>query len=143
MLDHFVWCDFFYPSLWVYHFQTKTKWLPFADDIFKYIFVNDNLDILIVISLRFVPLDIIDTLQWRHCGGDGISNHQPHDCLLNHLFRHRSKKTSKLCVTGLCEGNSPVTSEFPALRASNAENVSSWWHHHDKHHQPCDIAYVE
>ena len=27
-------------------------------------------------------------------------------------------------VTGLCAGNSPVTGEFPAQRASNAENVS-------------------
>ena len=44
--------------------------------------------------------------------------------------RHRSKKTSKLCVTGLCEGNSPVTGEFPTQRASNAENVSIWWRHH-------------
>ena len=43
----------------------------------------------------------------------------------------RSKKTSKLHITGLCEGNSPVTTEFPAQRASNAENVSIWWHHHD------------
>ena len=33
----------------------------------------------------------------------------------------RSKKTSKLRVSGFCEGNSPVTVEFPALRASNAE----------------------
>ena len=39
----------------------------------------------------------------------------------------RSKKTRKLYVTGLCEGNSPVNGEFPALRASNAENVSIWW----------------
>ena len=44
--------------------------------------------------------------------------------------RPRSKKTSKLRVTGLCEGNSPVTGEFPAQRASNAENVSIWWRHH-------------
>ena len=44
--------------------------------------------------------------------------------------RRRSKKTSKLRVTGLCEGNSPVTGEFPAQRASNAENVSVWWRHH-------------
>ena len=44
--------------------------------------------------------------------------------------RHRSKKTSKLCVTGLCAGNSPVTGEFPAQRASSAENVSIWWRHH-------------
>ena len=30
---------------------------------------------------------------------------------------------------GLCEGNSTVTGEFPAQRASNAENVSIWWRH--------------
>ena len=41
--------------------------------------------------------------------------------------RHRSKKTSRLHVTGLCAGNSPVTDEFPAQGASNAENVSIWW----------------
>ena len=42
----------------------------------------------------------------------------------------RSKKTSKLRVTGLCARNSPVTGEFPAQMASNAENVSIWWRHH-------------
>ena len=47
------------------------------------------------------------TLQWRHNGRDCVSNHQPRDCLLNRLFRLRSKKTSKLRVTGLCAGNSP------------------------------------
>ena len=72
------------------------------------------------------------TLQWRHNGHDGISNHQPHHCLLDHLFRRRSKKTSKLQVTGLYVGNSPVTGEFPAQMASNAENVTIWWHHHDQ-----------
>ena len=51
------------------------------------------------------------------------------DCLLNRLFRRRSKKTSQLRVTGLCVGNSPGTSEFPAQMASNAENVSIWWRH--------------
>ena len=66
-------------------------------------------------------------LQWRHNGCDGIWNHQPHNCWLNHLFRHRLKKTSKLRVTGVCGGNSPVTSEFPAQIASYAENVSIWW----------------
>ena len=70
------------------------------------------------------------TLQWRHNGHDGVANNQPHGCLLNHLFMHRSKKTLKLPVTGLCEGNSPVTGEFPAQRARNAENVSIWWRHH-------------
>ena len=63
---------------------------------------------------------------------DGVSDHQPHNCLLNLLFRRRSKKTSKLCVTGLCAGNSPGTGEFPERKASNAENVSIWWRHHVK-----------
>ena len=41
-------------------------------------------------------------LHWRHNGRDSVSNHPPHHCLLNRLFRRRSKKTSKLRVTGLC-----------------------------------------
>ena len=46
-------------------------------------------------------------LRWRHHDHDSVSNHQPHGCLLNRLFRRKSKKTSKLRVTGLCAGNSP------------------------------------
>ena len=69
-------------------------------------------------------------LRWRHNGRDSVSNRQPHDCLLNRLFRRRSKKTSKLRVTGLCAGNSPGTGEFPAQMASNVENVSIWWRYH-------------
>ena len=38
---------------------------------------------------------------------DGVLNHQAHYCLLKHMFRRKSKKTSKLRVTGLCVGNSP------------------------------------
>ena len=49
----------------------------------------------------------LNTLLWRHNDNDGVSNHQPRDCLLNRLFRRRSKKISKLRVTGLCVGNSP------------------------------------
>ena len=78
------------------------------------------------------------TLQWRHNGRDSISNHQPHVCLLNRLFRRRSKRTSKLCVTGLCAGNSPGTGEFPAQMASYAENVSIWRRHHESAElRPC------
>ena len=69
-------------------------------------------------------------LLWRQNGRDDVSNHQPHNCLLNCLFRRRSRKTSNLRVTGLCQGNSPVTGEFPAQRTSNAENVSIWSRHH-------------
>ena len=49
-------------------------------------------------------------LQWCHNERDGVSNHQPHHCLLNRLFGLRSKKTSKLRDTGLCAANSPVSS---------------------------------
>ena len=70
------------------------------------------------------------SFQWRHNGGDNVSNHQRLGYLLNCLFRRRSKKASKLRVTGLCEGNSPVTGGFPVRRASNAENVSISWRHH-------------
>ena len=56
-------------------------------------------------------------LRWRHNGHDGVSNHQPHHCLLNRLFGCRSKKTSKLRVTGLCAGNSPGTvHKWPVTR---------------------------
>ena len=85
------------------------------------------------------------SLQWRHNEHGGISNHQPQDCLLNGSLRRRSKVTSKLRITGLCAWNSPVTGEFPAQRASNAENVSIWWRHHVVnwsliyHIEPCAI----
>ena len=87
---------------------------------FKY-----ELDIFTLVSaFRSNPL------QWLRNERDGVSNHRRFDCLLQRLFRRRSKKTSKLCVTGLCVGNSPVTGEFPTQRASNAENVFIWWCHH-------------
>ena len=64
-------------------------------------------------NLNYEPKSV-EPLQWRHDEHDiwclNSSNHQPHDCLLNRLFRRRSKNTSKLRVSGLCEGNSPVNS---------------------------------
>ena len=53
------------------------------------------------------------TLRWRHNGLDDVSNHQPLDCLRNHLFGRSSKKTTKLRVTGLCVGNSPGNRWIP------------------------------
>ena len=70
------------------------------------------------------------SLRWRHNRRDGVSNHQPPHCLLNRLFRRRSKKTSKRRVTGLCAGNSQGTGEFPTQMANNAENISISWRHH-------------
>ena len=75
------------------------------------------------ISLRFIvcncPAILFmgrwgNALQWHHNERDGVSNLQPRGCLPTRLFRRRSKKISKLRVTGLSQGNSPVTGEFPA-----------------------------
>ena len=56
---------------------------------------------------------------------------RPQDCLLNRLFRRRSKQTTKFRVAGFYAGNSPGTGEFPAQMASNAGKcfhlmTSSW-----------------
>ena len=83
-----------------------------------------------LVSVRLSSPAIAMSLQWRHKGRDGVSNHQPHHCLLSCLFRRRSKKTPKLRVTSPCAGNSPVTGEFPAQMASGAENVPIQWRHH-------------
>ena len=72
-------------------------------------------------------------LQWRHSEREGLSNHRRLECLFNCLFRRRLKETSKLRVTGLCEGNPPVTGGFLSQRVGNAKNVSIWWRHHDLH----------
>ena len=69
------------------------------------------------------------TLEWLYNEHNGVSNHRLYDCLFNSLLRLSSKKTSKTCVTGLCNGNPPVTGGFPSQRACNAENVSIWWRH--------------
>ena len=99
----------------------------------KRLVLNDRASIshLIIPGMTIRVTCPILTLQWRHNGRDSISNHQPHDCSLNCLFRRRSKKTSKLRITGLCAGNSPGTGEFPAQMVSYAENVSIWWRHHE------------
>ena len=100
----------------------------------KYDTVQCNSAVLLVfIVVKLHSSCVFASLQWRHNGRDSASNHQLHDCLLNRLFRHRSKKTSKLRVTGLCVGNSPGTGEFTAQMTSNAGNVffhlmTSSWH---------------
>ena len=77
---------------------------------------------LIIISTVLKPCD---SLQWRHNDHDGVSNRQSGDCLLNRLFRCISKKTSKLRVTGFCEGNSPVTGKCFHLMTSSCMDTKT------------------
>ena len=72
------------------------------------------------------------TLQWRHNELDGVSNHQPHDCLLNRLFKTQIKESIKAPLRWPLCGKFTVTGDFLAQMASNAENVSIWWRHHEK-----------
>ena len=97
-------------------------------NVITMIIVTDQQDIQS--SVVITQCNIWDSLQWRRNERGEVWNHQPHDYLHNCLFWRRSKKTSKLRVTCLCEGNSLVTGEFPSQRASNAENVSIRWRHH-------------
>ena len=90
-------------------------------------FIANNLCLYNVTQLINIYRATSLSLQWHNNERCGVSNHQPYDYLLNRLFRRRSKKTSKLRVIGLCEGNSPVTGEILTQRASNAENV--WYFH--------------
>ena len=91
-----------FPHKW----PVTRKMFPFDDVImcnhsssWIYMIAADNLAPIRCQSKR--------SLCWRHNDQNGVSNHQPHGCLLNRLFRRRSNKTSKLRVTGLCVGNSP------------------------------------
>ena len=44
------------------HIVAETKWSPFADDLFKCTFLNENVLILIKISLKFFPKGPIFTV---------------------------------------------------------------------------------
>ena len=44
------------------------------------------------------------SLQWRHNGRDSVSNHQPHECLLNCLFRRRFKKNQSSASLAFVRG---------------------------------------
>ena len=120
--------------------RTFTHWCivifcgsPLTFPKFQYCVFETNLIIRCYKSCSFVVetlvFEVSYSLQWRHIQHDGVSNHQPHDCSLNCFFKLQIKENIKAPHHWLLWGNSPVTAEFPAQRASNAENVSIWWHH--------------
>ena len=123
-------------ALWVllaWCFSTRASWIDAV--LSTYISVSSY---LWVDTKGFVPslpewcmIIFFWPLHWLHNERDGVSNHQPHDRLRNRLFRCRSKKKTKLRVTGLGAGNSTGTGEFRGQRASNAENVSIWLRHYE------------
>ena len=101
------------------------QWRQSWHQNFRFSGIQHRIDINPLSIIRVTSYDHHGALQWRHNEHDGVSNHRRLDCLLNRLFRRRSKKASKLSVTGLCEGNH----RFPSQRVRNAENGSIWWRH--------------
>ena len=102
--------------------------------------INENeIDIFSVIILFIIfslmPNRIINTqtitLQWRHNGHDSVSNHQPHDCLLNinsdaDQRKHQSS-ASLAFVRGIHRGpvNSPY--KWPVTRSRrNPRSRCAW-----------------
>ena len=81
--------------------------VPWSGSLFKMATISQCSNFLISAG-RGCCRSLNISLQWHHNGDDGVSNHQPHYCLLNRLFRRRTKKTPKLPHKG------PVTwKKFP------------------------------
>ena len=78
-------------------------------------------------------------LQWRHNDHDSVSNHQPHGCLLSRFIRAQIKENIKAPRHWPLCGEFTGPGDFPAQRASNAENVSVWWRHHGKYQDILDV----
>ena len=73
------------------HIEAETKWLPFPDDILKWIFLNENVWILIEISLKFVPRGpiynipaLVQIMAW-HWPGDKPLSEPMMVSLLTHI----------------------------------------------------------
>ena len=77
-----------------------------------------------------LPHNNVHTLQWRNNGHDGVSNHQPSDCLFNRYSGTDERNIKAPCHWPSC-GEVTGTGEFPEQGTSYAENVSVWWRHHD------------
>ena len=79
--------------------------------------------------VNLLPVNKIQLQKW----GIPLGNAPSASWLFTQLFIQAQIKWN---IKALCQwslwGNSPVTSEFPAQMAGNAENVSIWWWHHGK-----------
>ena len=84
-----------------------------------------GIDIPVVTSHGWIARNLSATLRWRHNDHSGVSNHQPHGCLLNRLFRCKSKKHQSSASLAF------VREIHRGQMASYAENVSIWWRHHE------------
>ena len=87
------------------HIEAETRWQPFPDDIFKSIFFNENVQVLINISLTFVPkapinniLALVQIMAWRRPGNKSLSDPMMVS-LLTHICVTRPQWVNKLMMT--------------------------------------------
>ena len=64
--------------------------------------------------------------QWRDNERDGVQNHQRLDCLLNRLFRQRSKKHQSSASPAFVM----EIHRWPLTSGKQCGNVSIWWRLH-------------
>ena len=114
----------------------------FPDDIFKFIFLNENVWILTKISLKSVPNGPIDNIPafvqimaWRRPGDKPLSEPmmvrlpthicvtrpQWVNCLFIILFKLTAKETLNLRIASPMWVKPPLTGGFPSHMASDAE----------------------
>ena len=68
-------------------FQPRRRRKPFSTRLIAHLKTTELSRIGWKTELHSPPV----SLQWRHNDNDDVSNYQPHGCLLNRLFRGRSK----------------------------------------------------
>ena len=112
--------------------EAETNGRHFPDDIFKCIFVNENILISIKISLKFVPKGqsnnitaLAQMMAWRHPGDKPLSEHI---CVTRPQWVKTVITLLALCVCvwgGGGGGGLTVTDGFPSQRASN--DVANVW----------------
>ena len=121
--------------LYIWTHWDWTKRTTFTD-IFKWIFLKENICILSKNSLQLTWTND-DQFRWHHMesvGHDKLIHYG--DVIMGMMASQITSLTivysaSKLRITGLCVVNSPGTGEFPAPMATYAENASIWWRHHE------------
>ena len=86
----------------------------------------DNKQYVLCYDDFVLHINVYNPLQWLHNERDGVSNQRRLDCLLIRLFRRTSNKTSKLRVTGLCEGSRRWPGGFPSPRTDSVSLIMGY-----------------
>ena len=105
------WCANWRPVIWSVHVILTTILTAMSGHRRKFLSHNTS-------KMKYIHYITSEWARWRL--------KSPASWLFAQLFAQAQikEKKSQLRVTGLCEGNPPVTGEFPSQRTSNAENVS-------------------